>query len=39
MIFIYELDAIQLEITALAEIAAQQKESYEEDEMVSQSWL
>ncbi|KAG5610505.1 hypothetical protein H5410_021786 [Solanum commersonii] len=42
MKFLYELDAIQLEITALAEleeIAAQQRESYEEAEIVSQSWL
>ena len=38
----YELDTIQLEITALAksvEIAVQQKESYEKAEIVSQSWL
>ena len=34
----YALDAIQLEITVL-EIAAQQRESYEEAEIVSQSWL
>ncbi|KAG5632770.1 hypothetical protein H5410_004487 [Solanum commersonii] len=42
MKFLYELDTIQLEITALAEledIAAQQRESYEEAEIMSQSWL
>ncbi|KAG5598309.1 hypothetical protein H5410_029679 [Solanum commersonii] len=32
------LDAIQLEITVL-EISSQQRESYEEAEIVSQSWL
>ncbi|KAG5615124.1 hypothetical protein H5410_014948 [Solanum commersonii] len=42
MKFLYKLDAIQLEIIAqaeLEEIAAQQRESYEEAEIVSQSWL
>ncbi|KAG5609847.1 hypothetical protein H5410_021128 [Solanum commersonii] len=38
MKFLYELGAIQLEITDL-EIATQQRESYEEAEIVSQSWL
>ncbi|KAG5598281.1 hypothetical protein H5410_029651 [Solanum commersonii] len=38
MKFLYELDAIQLEITNL-DIATQQIESYQEAEIVSQSWL
>ena len=40
MKFMYQLDAIQVEITALAEleeITVQQKERYEEAEIVSQS--